>query len=91
MEAIVSKHTSLNDNGHQENRYDRYHHVDAAHDLLINEWVSFQPPKCSLFSEEEVPRKHEISFNRWFLEVGAIQQSYAEPLVREAIVQSVKG
>ena len=47
-----------------------------------------KPPELSLFSREEVPGKHEI---RWLFEVRTIQQSYTEPLVREAIVQSVKG
>ena len=50
-----------------------------------------KPPALSLLSGEEVPRKQEISFNRWLFEVRTIQQSYAEPLVREAIVQSDKG
>ena len=50
-----------------------------------------KPPKLSLFSGEEVPRKHEISFNRWLFEVRTIQQSYAEPLAREAIIISGRG
>ena len=48
-------------------------------------------PKLSIISGEEVPGKHEISFNRWLFEVRTIQQSYAEPLVREAIIRSVRG
>ena len=38
-----------------------------------------------------MPGKHEISFNRFLFEVRMIQQSYAEPLVWEAIKRSVRG
>ena len=53
--------------------------------------VSLQAPQTKPFSGEEVPRKHEISFNRWLFAVRTIQPSYAEPLVREAIMRSVRG
>ena len=49
-----------------------------------------EPPKCSLFSREEVPGEHEMSFNRWLFGVRTIQQSYAEPLIREAIIRSFR-
>ena len=60
-------------------------------DFLTNDGCPSKPPKLRLFSGEEVPRKHEISFNRWLFEVKTIQQIYAEPLVQEAIIRSVKG
>ena len=49
--------------------------------------LHFKPPKLRLFSGDEVPGKHAISFNRWLSEVRTIQQNYAEPLIREAIIR----
>ena len=61
-------------------------------DPLTNEQGFIPSPWTQLFcSKEEVPGKHEISINRWSFEVRTIQQRYAEPFVRESIVQAVKG
>ena len=65
----MSKHTSLNNNGQQENKYDQYHPIDVAWEVAgtyqPKDWgFHSKPPKLSLFSGEEVPGKHEISFNR---------------------------
>ena len=90
LEAIVSKHTSLNNEGQQENRHDQYHPIDVAQEVVgpTDKWTGIhsKPPKLSILRGEEVPRKHEISFNRWLFEVRNIQQSYAKPLVRKAKV-----
>ena len=95
LEAIVSKNTNLNDDRQNSSRTDRYHHVPVTQDVsgYLDKHMGFhsKPPKLSLFSGEEVPGKHEIRFNRWLFEVRTIQQSYAEPLVREAIIRSVMG
>ena len=95
MEVIVFKNTNLNDEGQNGNRLDRYHPVQVAQGVwgFLGKQIGFysKPLKLSLFSGEEVPGKHEISFNRWLFEVRTIQQSYAEPLVREAIIRSVRG
>ena len=95
LEAIVSKNTNLNDDGHNNSKTDRYHPVPVSQDVsgYLDKHMGFysKPPKLSLFNGEEVPRKHKISFNRWLFEVRTIQQSYAEPLVREAIITSVRG
>ena len=91
----MSKHTSLNNEGQQGNRYDQYHPIDVAWEIvgLTDEWMGFHSklPNLSIFSGKEVPRKHEISFSRWLFEVKTIQQSCAKPVIREAIVLSVKG
>ena len=90
LEAIVSKHTSLNNEGQQGNWYDQYHLIDVAHEIVgpTDKWKGFhsKPLKLSISSREVVPRKHEITYNRWFFEVKTIQQSYAKPLIREAII-----
>ena len=95
LEDIVSKNTNLNDDRQNDNRTDRYHPVQVMQDVsgYLDKHMGFhsKPPKLSLFSGEEVPRKHGISFNRWLFEVRTIQQSYAEPLIREAIIRSVRG
>ena len=95
LEAIVSKNTNLNDEGQNGNRHDRYCPVQVAQNVLrfLDKQMGFHSklPKLNLFSGEEVPGKHEISFNRWLFEVRTIQQSYAETLVWEAIIRSVRG
>ena len=57
--------------------------------VLIEGWIVYPDVYC-LFSREEVPRKHKISFKRWLIKVRTNQQSYAEPLVREAIIRLVR-
>ena len=95
LEAIISKSTNLNDDRQNNNKTDRYHPVQVTQDVsgYLDKHMGFQskPHKLSLFSGEEVPGKHEISFNRWLFKVRTIQQSYAEPLVREDIIRSVMG
>ena len=87
LEATVCRNTNLNDKGQNGNRHDRYHPVQVTKDIsgFLDRWMGFhsKPPKLNLFSGEEVPRKHEISFNRWLFEVRTIQQSYAEPLFKK--------
>ena len=85
LEAIVSKSTNLNDDGQHENRHNRYHPVEVTQDIsgFLDKQLGFhsKPPKLSLFSREEVPGKHEVSFNRWLFEVRTIHQRYVELLV----------
>ena len=87
----MSKNIHLNDESQNRDRVDRYHPVQVAQDIVgfLNKQMGFHcnPPKLSLFSMKEVPGKDGISFNRWLFEVRTIQQSYAEPLVREAIIR----
>ena len=95
LEAIVPQNTNMNDEGQNGNRHDKYHPVQVTQDILgfLGKQMGFhsKPLNLAFFSVEEVPGKHEISFNRWIFEVRTIQQSYAEPLVREAIIRSVRG
>ena len=67
----------MNDKGQNRNRLDRYCPVQVAQDVsgFLDKQMGFhsKPPKLSLFSVEEVPGKHEISFNKWLFEVRTIQ------------------
>ena len=73
LEAIVSRNTNASDEVQDESRPDRYHPVQMTQNVsgFLNRQMGFhsKPPKLSLFSGEEVPGKHEISFNRWLFEV----------------------
>ena len=59
----------MNDEGQNANRLDRYCPVQVVQDVsgFLDKWMGFhsKPLNLSLFSGEEVPGKHEISFNRW--------------------------
>ena len=52
LEAFVSKHTSLNYDGQQENRYEQYCPIDTAWEVVgsTDKWMGFhsRPPKLSL-------------------------------------------
>ena len=91
----MSKNPNVSDESLNEGRPEKYHPVQMTQDIsgFLNKQSGFhsKPPKLSLFSGEEVPGKHEISFNRWLFKVRRIQQSYAEPLVWEAIITSGRG
>ena len=95
LEATVSKYTNLNDDRQNNSKTDRYYPVALSQDVsgYLDKCMGFQskPPKLSLFSGKEVPGKHKISFNRWLFKMRTFQQSYAEPLVKEAIIRSVRG
>ena len=89
------KNANLNNVRQYNTRTDRYHPVQVIQGVsgYLDKCTRFhsKPPKCSLFSGEEVAKKQEISVNRWLYEVRTIQKSYAEPLIREAIIRSVIG
>ena len=54
LEAIVSKHTNLNDERQDNNKLDRCHPVQVAQEVsgFLDKWMGFhsKPPKLSLFS-----------------------------------------
>ena len=91
----MSRNTNLGDKGQNKGRPGKYCPMQMTQDVsgFLNKQTGFnsKPPKLSLFSGEEVPGKHDISFNRWLFEVRTIQQSYAEPLVREPTIRSFRG
>ena len=48
-------------------------------------------PKISTFSGNVAPGKTEVSYEQWSHEVQCIKDHYPESVVRESIMQSLKG
>ena len=48
-------------------------------------------PKISIFSGDVAPGKTEVSYEQWSHEVQCIKDHYPESVVRESIMQSLKG
>ena len=52
-------------------------------------WIG--TPKISTFSGNMAPGKTEVSYEQWSHEVQCIKDHYLESVVRESIMQSLKG
>ena len=48
-------------------------------------------PKISTFSGKAAPGKTEVSYEQWSHEVQCVKDHYPESVVRESIMQSLKG
>ena len=48
-------------------------------------------PKISTFSGDMAPGKTEVSYEQWSHEVQCVKDHYPESVVRESIMQSLKG
>ena len=48
-------------------------------------------PKISTFSGKVAPGKTEVSYKQWSHEVQCIKDHYPESVVRESIMQSLRG
>ena len=48
-------------------------------------------PRINTFSGEAMPGKTEVSFEQWYHKVQCVKDHYLESVVRESIVQSLKG
>ena len=53
--------------------------------------LQISTPKISTFSGEVVPSKTEVSYEQWSHEVQCIKDHYPELVVRESIMQSLRG
>ena len=44
-----------------------------------------------MFCGKEAPGKNEVSFKNWLFEIRLVQGLYSEPVLREAVIKSLKG
>ena len=48
-------------------------------------------PTISTFCGKEAPGKNEVSFEQWLVEIRSVQGLYSKPVLREAVIKSLKG
>ena len=53
--------------------------------------LQISTPKISTFSGNMAPGKTEVSYKQWSHEVQCIKDHYPESVVRESIMQSLRG
>ena len=53
--------------------------------------LQISTPKISTFSGDVAPGKTEVSYEQWSHEVQCIKDHYLESVVRESIMQSLRG
>ena len=87
LEAIVSKHISLNNDGQQENRYDWYHPIDPAQEVAVptDKWKGFhsRPPKLSLFNWGRYPGNMRSVLIDGFLKWELFRRVMPNPLLEK--------